>query len=62
MQRVFEELMGFMPRFPAGHARLACCLIVMHRGSAFEGYVRFGVMTDMPDEKSSACRQGQSSD
>ena len=39
-----------MPRFPAGHACLACTLIVMPRGSAFEEYVTFGVMTDTPDK------------
>ena len=43
MQRVFEELMGLMPSFPAGHACPACTLIVMCRGSASEEYVTFGV-------------------
>ena len=58
VQRVFEELMGLMPRFPAGHACLACTLIVMHRGSAFEEYVTFGGMTDTPD--GDACLQAGS--
>ena len=33
MQKVFEELMGLLPRSPAAHACLACTLIVMPAGT-----------------------------
>ena len=40
--KLFEELMGLLPRFPAGHACLACILIVMQAGALpFERSVTF---------------------